>query len=251
MVELRIYSKYNCNISFAGNSTTKFSNNTATNYGGALDCSVNSHTSFEENSATLFSNNAAGYGRAIGSIDKSYISFEGQSTTKFINNTANMNGGVVLASDQCGMIFDNNSVVFFSSNTASFDTTILYNYHSKITVRGNSSVIFNNLLAQWCFNTCLKHPGGESDSITIDSSGIVWCSNQKAFICQSNKCHCNNLEGVLANATHNQLVNIKDKVVVLSSVIILNSSNISIIGHYNPTVFCVNHSGLALHDCSN
>ena len=109
------------------------------------------------------------------------------------------------------MMFDNNSVVFFSSNTATLDTTILYNYHSKITVKGNSSVIFNNLPAKWCFNACFKHPGGESDAITIHSSGIVWCSNQNAFMCQSNKCHCKNLEDAFANATHNQLVNIKKK----------------------------------------
>ena len=246
-----MFSLNNSCISFAGNSTTKLSNNSATVYGGAIVCSLNSHISFEGNSATLFSNNAADYGGGIFSTHNSYVTFLGQSDIKFINNTANLNGGAVLASNRCGTIFDNNSVVFFSNNNAALDTTILYTYHSIITVKGTSTVIFNNLPARWCFNTCLKHPGGESDSIAIDSSGIVWCGNQKGFTCQSNKYHCKNLEDILANATHNQLVNIRDKVVLLSSVINLNSSNISIIGHNNPTVMCVNHGGLKLYDCNN
>ena len=149
------------------------------------------------------------------------------------------------------MTFDNNSTVFFTSNTAAFDTTILYNYNSKITVKGNSSFMFNDLPAQWCSNTCLKHPGEVSDAITIDSSGIIWCGNQKAFVCQSNKCHCNNLEDTMVGVRDNQVVNITDDIVVLSSTIYINSSNISIIGHNNPTVMCVNHGGLALYYCSN
>ena len=270
-----IYSRDNCNISFEGNSTAEFSNNTA-NYGGAITSEDYCYISFEGNSTTEFSNNAADYGGSIQSQNNCYISFKENCTTEFSNNVADFGGailstenslisfeghsttefsnntnGAILANNQCGMTFDNNSVVFFSSNTAAFDTTILYNYNSKIIVKGNSSVIFNNLPAQWCFNACLKHPGKESDSISIDSNGIVWCGNQKAFICQSNKCHCKNLEDALANATHNKLVNITDEVVVLSSVIILNSSNISIIGHNYSTVMCVNNGGLSLHDCSN
>ena len=48
------------------------------------------------------------------------------------------------------------------------------------------------------------------------------------------------------------MVNITDKVLVLSSVINLNNSNnISIIGHNNPTVICVNDSGLKMEYCNN
>ena len=43
---------------------------------------------------------------------------------------------------------------------------------------------------------------------------------------------------------NNQLVNITDQVVLLSSVIHISSYNVSIIGHNNPTVICCNDSGL-------
>ena len=275
-----IHSQDNCHISFEGNSTIEFHNNTA-HYGGAILSYVNTYISFKGNSATDFSNNTANRGGAILSHDNSDISFKGNSTVEFINNTAadyggaifshsnvflsfegnsiaqfsnntsDKNGGAVFASSQCRITFNNNSTVFFTSNTASFDTTILCNYNSKITVKGNSSFIFNDLPAQWCFNTCLKYPDEERDAVTIDSSGMIWCSNQKVFICQSNKCHCNNLEDIIVNVRDNQIVNITDDIVTLSSAIHINSSNISIIGHNNPTVMCVNHSGLALHYCSN
>ena len=111
--------------------------------------------------------------------------------------------------------------------------------------------MFNNLPAQWCFNTCLKHPSEVSDAINIDSSGLVWCGNQKAFICLSNKCHCNNLEDTMVSVRDNQEVKITEDIVVLSSTIHINSSNISIIGHNNPTVMCTNNSGLVLHDSTN
>ena len=149
------------------------------------------------------------------------------------------------------MTSDNNSTVFFTSTTATFDTTILYRYNSKITVKGNSSFIFNDLPAQWCFNTCLEYPGEDFDAITIDSSGMVWCGNQETFICPTHKCHCKSLEDILDNVKDNQLVNISDKIVVLSSNIHLHSSNNSIIGHNNPTVTCVNHGALAMYGCSN
>ena len=186
------------------------------------------------------------------SINNVYISFEGNSTTKFINNTAyRRTGGALFVINQCRMTFDNNSTVFFTSNTAAFDTTILYNYNSKIIVKGNSSCIFNDLPVQWCLNTCLKYPGEESDAITIDSTGMVWCSNPQTFACLSDKCHCKSLEDIMVSIRDNQLVNITDNVVVLSSVIHFHSSNISIIGYNNPTVICVNHGGLKFYDCSN
>ena len=248
-----IYStENNCTISFEGNSTTKFSNNAA-DYGGAILLIDYSYISFEGNSATEFSDNTAKIcGGAIYSSNNVNISFEGSSTTKFSNNTAfMMNGGALFAADQCRMTFDNNSAVFFTNNTAGFDTTILYTYNSKIIVKGNSIYIFNDFPVQWCLKACLKYPSKESDAITIDSNGMVWCSNQQAFTCLSDKCHCKNLEDTIVSIRDNQVVNITDDVVVLSSVIQLHSSNISISGHNNPTVICVNHGGLKFYDCSN
>ena len=220
--------------------------------GGAIFSYNNIYISFEGNSISGFSNNtAANYGGAILSFDNVYLSFEGNSTTKFSNNTADRTGGAVFAINKCRMTFDNNSVVFFASNTAAFDTTILFNFNSKIIIKGDPSFIFNDLPEQWCFDTCLKYPDEESDAITIDSSGMVWCSNQQTFTCLSDKCHCKNLEDTMVSVKDNQVVSLTDGIVVLSSVIQLHSSNISIIGHNNPTVICVNHSGLKFYDCNN
>jgi len=86
----------------------------------------------------------------------------------------------------------------------------------------------------------------------IDLTGTVLCNDQKAFLCLSEKCLCNKLEDILANLKSNSSVDIKDDKVVLSSVIRLNNlNNISIIGHNNLTVNCVNKSTLSIIYCKN
>ena len=69
----------------------------------------------------------------------------------------------------------------------------------------------------WCYNTCLPYTG-QGDVVTIDNNGLVWCSNRSAFICESNKCHCRNLKDILQTDVKDNVVNISDKVVVLSSI---------------------------------
>ena len=73
------------------------------------------------------------------------------------------------------------------------------------------------------------------------SNGIVWCSKQKAFDCLSIKCYCKNLEDSLDDTEiiRDGIVNITDKVMILSSELIL-PLYFSLIGHNNLTVFCVN-----------
>ena len=73
------------------------------------------------------------------------------------------------------MTFDNNSAVFFKNNIASNGATIFSIHNSKMIVKGNSSIVFNDLSVKWCNKT---YPG-ESDAVTIDTNGIVWCKNQK------------------------------------------------------------------------
>ena len=122
---------------------------------------------------------------------------------------------------------------------------------SEVTAKGNFSVMFNNLPARWCSNICLPYSGG-SDAVIVDSNGIVWCNNPNTFNLISNKYYCRNLKDILASAKDNQLINITDNVLVLSSVINLNNyNNISIIGHNNPTVICVNGCGLQMEHCNN
>ena len=274
-----IYSENNCHISFKENSITVLANNTADN--GGVIYSDNSYISFEENSMTVFSNNhnpqgiggvvlsnnncyisfkgnsitmctnnTAGFGGAIYSENNCHISFGENSTTVFSNNTAEY-GGAMMANYQCGITFDNSAVVFFNNNTATRDATIYSTHESEVTAKGNFSVMFNNLPARWCSNICLPYSGG-SDAVIVDSNGIVWCNNQSTFNLIGHKYYCRNLRDILTSAKDNQLINITDKVLVLSSVINLNNSNnISIIGHNNPTVICANDSGLKMEYCNN
>ena len=245
-----IHSENNCNILFKGTSITMFSNNTA-DFGGIIYSKNNCHLSFKENSTTVLANNTVYNSGTVYVENNCHISFGENSTTVFSNNTADY-GGAMLANYQCKITFDNNATVFFNNNTAKTrGATIYCTYDSEVTAKGNFSVMFNNLPARWCSNICLPYSGG-SDAVIVDSNGIVWCNNPNTFNLISNKYYCRNLRDILASANDNQLINITDNVLVLSSVINLNNSNnISIIGHNNPTVICVNDSRLKMEHFNN
>ena len=89
----------------------------------------------------------------------------------------------------------------------------------------------------------------------IDSNSLVWCSNQEAFECLSNKCYCNDLKNSLSNSNYDPVnndpvinINIADKVMILSLDIQLNHyTNFSIVGVNNLTVLCVNGASLTVH----
>ena len=243
-------------ILFEGNSSTVFSNNIAGDGGGAISIYSINNILFEGNSSTVFSNNSAGGNGgaiAIYSTLRSNVSFEGFSTVVFRNNIAEY-GGAVFASGllwyRIDIIFSDNSAVTFTNNKATFGETVFSNNGSKVIAIGNSTVTFNDLSAKWCNNTCLPYTG-QGDVVTIDSNGIVWCSDQKSFICLSKKCYCNKLEHLLDGLESNALVNITDNVTLSTIVELENLDNISIIGYNNITVICINSGGLNLYYCSD
>ena len=271
-----IYSHDNSYILFKGNTSPMFSDNTADRYGGAISSQLISKISFEGFSAVVFRNNIAKDGGAIYSHDNSYILFKGNTSPVFSDNTADRYGGAitslsaskisfegfsavvfrnniaeyggaVLATDHSDIIFSDNSTVTFTNNKPTFVAPVYSNVTSKIIVIGNSTVIFDDLSAKWCNNTCLPYTG-QDDVVTINSNGIVWCSDQKSFICQSKKCHCNKLEDLLVGL---KSVNIKGTVTLSTVVKLENLNNISIIGYNNTIVICVNGGGLYLASCSN
>ena len=275
-----IFSHYNSHISFEGNSSTNFYNNIADNDGGAICSYDNSHLSFFEASSTMFNNNRAEYGGAIFSNKNDHISFEENSTTRFNNNIATHNGGAiycytnniyfseystvifrnniadyggaVFAEINSNITFSDNSIILFTTNRATFGATVYSNINTKITAKENSSIIFDDHSAKWCNNICLPYTG-QSDVVTIDGDGMVWCSNQKAFVCLSIKCYCKNLEDSLSNNVINRknaVINITEEVMILSSFIEVHLyskyKTFSIIGHNNLTVICVNGGGLSV-----
>ena len=243
-----ISSLYGSKISFEGFSAVVFRNNTAED-GGAIYSHYNDIL-FKGNTSPVFSDNTADrYGGAISPQVISIISFEGFSTVVFRNNIAEY-GGAVFAYDHSDVIFSDNSTVTFTNNNTTFVAPVYSNVTSKIIVIGNSTVIFDDLSAKWCNNTYLPYTG-QDDVVTINNNGIVWCSNQKSFICQSKKCYCNKFKELLGDLKNNTLVNITDTVTLSSAIIGRNLNNISIIGYNNTTVICVNRGRLFLASCGN
>ena len=274
-----IYSTLLTRISFEGNASTKFNNNSGNN-GGAIAI-TNSHLSFEGTSSTVFNHNK-GYkvGGAIHSLDTS-ISFRLKSTTQFCNNSASYSGGAVYLV-HCNVSFEGFSVTAFSSNiaeigvgaalliggsstiyfsdssTVSFannkalnDVIIYSREHSRITATQNFTVMFNNFTPKWYNNICLKYV--IDGFMIINVNGIVWCADQKAFMCLSNKCHLKKFEDLFPRSTfktNNTIANITDNMMLSSDVILTRINNFTFTG-YNTTVFC--HGGATLHfsRCSN
>ena len=239
-------------ISFEGFSVTTFGHNTAKVQGGAIFFQGSS-VSFKAISTTLFSNNTAtDGGGAICFTHGGNISFEGFSTVVFKNNVAEY-GGAMFATRfkyKFDIIFSGNSTVSFTNNYATFDKTVFSeSKYVKIIAIGNSTVMFNDVSAKWCNNICIPYTG-QDNVIMIDNDGVVWCSDQEAFMCLAKECYCNKLEGLFDGLKNGTLVNITDNM-TLSSVIKLQSINkFSIIGH-NITIFCTNGGGLDLYSCTD
>ena len=248
-------------VSFEDNSTTKFSNNRADHYGGAIH-TFSSQVSFEDISNTKFSNNRANYDcGAIGTTD-SNVSFEDNSVTEFSNNNALSDIYAISSFARAHIIFDGNSTVSFI-NDISTDGGIVYpistsiNHHHyfdsnlEIIVRGNFTITFNYQSVKWCTSTCLPYSGKDRYKVRIDNTGMVWCTHQDYFKCQSRNCQCKNLEDVTANITNNSLITLSDKVRLSSAVNFSIINNTSIIGQNNLVVFCVNGGGLQVEFCNN
>ena len=271
----------NGQITFEGNSSVVFVNNTAAGFGGAIGSRSNSQITFQGNSSIMFVNNTADYGGAVYCDDNKYNVFGGNSTIEFNNNVATYNGGAIYcftsntsfeefsatvfkhntadyggavsAEIHSNIMFSENSTVTFTKNKATFGAATYSNGNSKIIKKGNSTIVFDEISARWCSNTCLPYTG-QNDTVTVDGDGIVWCSNQEAFVCQNINCHCKNLKELLSSVddTSDTLIDIEDKVITLSSVVhLVRVYNISIIGHNNPTVICVNGGRLSLSTVEN
>ena len=227
------------NLYFRENATTVFSNNTASE-GGAIYSEEYTHMYCGENAITLFSNNTANSGGAMYSYYKTQTSFLNNSTTLFNNNSAAEYGGAIVLYVQCEITFGDNSTVTFNNNNATFGATIFSNSNSTIVSTDDTNLFFNDLPARWCHNKCLSYTG-QGDVVTVDNTGLVWCSNQKLLRCLSSRCYCKDLENIIRTGiNYNSLVNISDNVVVLSSAFDLPHTDITIIGHNNPTVICLN-----------
>jgi len=261
-------------VTIKGNSIATFNNNEATVYGGVMYCEFMAGVIFKENSTSMFNKNKATHGGTVRLHDRSKVTikeysrvtfsnniapvlhlkyncdiiFKENSTVKFINNIASDSERAVYAEDYSDITFDDNSTVTFTNDKVTFGTSVYSYGNSKIMVKGKSVVMFNNLLPKWCNNVCLPYTG-QGDVITIDSTGIISCSNRSAFICLIEKCHCNHFSSYFIY--HHPLITNTDRL-VLSSVIFLEGRNhLSFIGHNNLTVNCVNGGRLYIIESNN
>ena len=256
-----IYS-YRSPITFKHISNTKFTNNVAISNGGAI-YSRKITVSSKGNSHVEFNNNTATRGGAI-YITDNFISFEESILIMFINNIAKDYGGAI-AEDIPEIIFCNNSTITFTHNNAPFGETVYCGSNTIVTSKDNSTVIFNDVIAKWCTNMrCLPYTG--QGAVTIDSNGIVMCSDQKAFTCLSENCNCKSLKHLLLGEIYddsnivevhrhytyygNVVVNLADKAILSSVVQLRHLRNVSIIGENNFTVLC-DKSYIRIFDCND
>ena len=244
-----IYSAHR--ISFEGSSSTEFDKNYASNNGGGiffkfLYVTGDRYMYFKENSFTLFSNNIAvekGGGMYSQFIHNMFYDF---SNVVFENNTAQY-GGAVSTFNYCFVIFSDHTMVTFTNNRATFGGTLYGEEDCQLRKRKNSIVIINGHAAKWCRNSCLEYLGHGTHSLAIDSNGVAWCNYFADFFCESEDCNCRKLQDFLVNNT----VNITDRVVTLSSHVVIRYRNFMITGHNNPTVICAYSGRLVLTNYTN
>ena len=284
-----LYILLRTSISFEGNSTTEFTNNTAEDDGGAIISSsrkisfINfSHTIFNNNVAKRrggaiyvidvsvlsksnsyieFNNNAAARGGAICLYSsKSFIFFGEFSATVFNNNVAKDYGGAITAERRTRIIFCNNSTVTFIYNNAPIGETIYCISVCNIITKENPAITFNDVSAKWCNNLYLPYTAARG-TVTVDSIGVVRCSDQKLFNCRSENCKCKRLKGLLRDIRalpsskqdrhiSNAIVKISDKA-ILDRVWLQFLTNVSIIGENNFTVLCYSPGFLYIYNCTN
>ena len=103
----------------------------------------------------LFENNKAKAGAGI-VIDHSTVMFGENCNTKFINNTVDKMGAAIFLKNTSNAIFDSNSKVTFTDNTAPYGT--IYSVHnSSVIFNGTSNITFSRNSATKCGAAIFSH----------------------------------------------------------------------------------------------
>ena len=160
-------------ISFKGNSSTMFSNNTADYYAGAIgifDC-VNMF--FGGNSVTTFTDNNSKYGGAIACFYICSISHKGNSHIVFNHNAADY---AIFSNIKCAISFNKNSTVVFSDNMADHDGGAVSS-DGDISFNGNSYTEFRDNTANNNGGAMFLHA-----NLTFNDNSIVNFTNNNATI---------------------------------------------------------------------
>ena len=270
-----IYMENYGHISFEENSVTIFTNNSAS-FGAAILLTHNSNITFKDRSKIFFNENRADYnGGAIALYDNCIAAVTQFSELTFSNNFAKQSGGALQSSDHCHFLFADNSVtsftnnsakdygggvhsrvnshiefaesstVVFKNNTALFGEILYSNGNSVITTNSNVTIKINSNTPTWSYGNQLTY---ESDDITINTDGIVRCSNHKEYYtCINNTCHCGNIEDI----SNNVVVAITETMTLSKLTQLIGLVNISLIGYNDSSIHFVNDGRLHFTSCSN
>ena len=127
----------------------QFFNNFATFKGGAF---YGSHSNiFHSDSSVQFENNKAStsYGGAIFSQSRSLMVFANNSLVTFTSNSAGHDGGAIYTTENCDVFFTDGSLVTFNNNSAQSNGGAISVYSSSVIEFDNSTVVtFSNNVAR-------------------------------------------------------------------------------------------------------
>ena len=143
--------KWCSNIIFKHNSRVKFINNKGTN--GTVYSDDKSKVIFTATCQVIFSGNTVTqYGAAIYSYNSCVI-FTGSSNVTFSNNVVSFNPenlGNIFSTNYGHILFDEDSVTMFTSNSANFGAAIFSLNMSMVSFKGRVRVRFDNNKAHYC-----------------------------------------------------------------------------------------------------
>ena len=165
-----IYLQLKSHIRFEGNSTIKFTDNAAVEYGGVIKSFTNTLIIFTDYVRVTFDHNNAKRGGVVYS-DNSFITVTENSGTAFSQAVSNIT-------------FAGNSSVIFTNNTALQDGGSIYlSDHSTVGLVHNSNVTF-------CHNTANDYGGAiyvqfKEDLINFNISNIHFVDNSAGTINKS------------------------------------------------------------------
>ncbi|XP_065904916.1 uncharacterized protein [Dysidea avara] len=134
-----------CDILVTEHSTLTFTENNATQRGGAICTEDDSTAVFNGTSMMTFtSNRATMSGGAIYAAKNLKIVVKGNTHLNFNNNEAGENGGAIYSATNSHIVCKDNSTVQFTNNTALFGGAVHSASDSKVLFKGKSHLTFKN-----------------------------------------------------------------------------------------------------------
>ena len=189
----------NSNITLTSYSELLFTNNEATQSGGAGY--VSSHCNFiiNENALVKFDNNRAIHGGAVCIDNNITLTFEGNSTAFISNNAASEGGGAIKVLKDSNITVKENTAVNFTNNSTQYggalflDATAALVNNSDIHFINNNARIMGSSLYQQCESSCLNNRiSGISNKLIANPPNELKFDDPAECIDNNNNTQCSN-----------------------------------------------------------